>query len=101
MTNFVTKSENKNQTNLFEVLLKLFEFRMSTKPQGNSALLKSMLFNEKYSDLIFEWDDGSRVNAHQMVVFGRSEYFELVNPKKYFSFLNHIQNIRIMGKTAK
>merc|ERR1712062_366819 len=35
-----------------------------------------MLFSEKYSDLLFAWGDGSRVNAHQFVVFSRSEYFE-------------------------
>ena len=64
-------------TSIRIALIKLFEFRMSsTKPHEHSAMLKSMLFKKKYSDLIFEWEDGSRVNAHQMVVFGRSEYFE-------------------------
>ena len=35
-----------------------------------------VLFSEEYSDLVFAFEDGTRINAHQMVVFQRSEYFK-------------------------
>ena len=38
--------------------------------------MKSMLFNEEQSDLVFYFEDGTKIQAHQMVVYGRSEYFK-------------------------
>ena len=51
-------------------------------------LIKSMLFNEKYSDLMFALDDGTKIHAHQMVVYERCEYFKYVEKTtgKYWKF---------------
>ena len=38
--------------------------------------VKTMLFSEDYSDLVFAFEDGTRINAHQFVVFKRSQYFK-------------------------
>ena len=38
--------------------------------------LKKLLFNEKYADLYFEFEDGTVIPAHQNIVFPNSEYFE-------------------------
>ena len=37
---------------------------------------KKLLFSEKYSDLEFNWDDGTTIPAHRCKVFANSKYFE-------------------------
>ena len=38
--------------------------------------VKAMLFSAEYSDLVFAFEDGTKINAHQFVVFQRSQYFK-------------------------
>ena len=64
---------------------------MPTRPRA-FASVKSMLFSEKYSDLVFTFEDGSIINAHQFVVFERSEYFEWVKFYMNFCQFNVVNN---------
>jgi len=38
--------------------------------------LQNLLFKEKYADLYFKWEDGTRIPAHKAIVFSQADYFE-------------------------
>ena len=44
---------------------------------------ESLMFNEKYSDLSFCWEDGTIIQAHKAIVFPVAEYFEYEKTTKY------------------
>ena len=38
-------------------------------------IVKSLLFNQDYSNLYFIFDDGTRIPGHKNIIYTRSEYF--------------------------
>ena len=44
--------------------------------EDTKAKQENMLFNEKYADLLFLWEDGTRIPAHKCIVFEKCPYFE-------------------------
>jgi len=37
---------------------------------------KKLLFNEKYADMFFVWDDGNKIPTHRNIVLTAAPYFE-------------------------
>ena len=38
--------------------------------------LTNMLYNEKYADLYFAWEDGTRIAGHKSIIYEQCPYFE-------------------------
>ena len=37
---------------------------------------RELLLNEKYADIYFKWEDGTKIPAHTPAVFGKTKFFE-------------------------
>ena len=43
----------------------------------NAKEIEKLLFNEDLADLLFLWNDGTRIPAHSQIVFPVAPYFRL------------------------
>ena len=40
--------------------------------------IENSLFDEEHADLLFVWEDGTKIPAHKLIVFKKCPYFKLV-----------------------